>query len=146
MIDRSYDETSYGGRGVKTPVSETIMVHEVPTTSSESYDVKEADSSCGSSSSSEGRCLTTVMLRNIPSRYSTKDLCEILHRDGFEAGSHYDFVYLPLALPVWPGCLAPPCVRPETALTKTSSSETGEPCELNAIGRKNGGRSWLAEC
>ncbi|KAF4655191.1 hypothetical protein FOL47_009546 [Perkinsus chesapeaki] len=101
-IDRSsYDETALvGRRGAKSPVSETdILVHDVPTTSSESYEgVKEEvddDDSCCGSSSSERRCLTTVMLRNIPSRYSTKDLCEILHRDGFEAGSHYDFVYLP---------------------------------------------------
>ncbi|KAF4655802.1 hypothetical protein FOZ61_007373 [Perkinsus olseni] len=39
--------------------------------------------------------LTTVMLRNIPSRYSSKDFCEVLRATGFEPGVHYDFVYLP---------------------------------------------------
>ncbi|KAF4699304.1 hypothetical protein FOZ63_034072 [Perkinsus olseni] len=62
---------------------------DVATTSSE----VEGDDDDGSTATTAR--LTTVMLRNIPSRYSSKDFCEVLRGKGFEPGVHYDFVYLP---------------------------------------------------
>lgn len=76
------------GFGVELATSSAIAVHETEGSHSVSTVAATPPPEL------EGRCLTTVMLRNIPNNFTQSSIVELLNKNGF-AGL-YDFVYLPM--------------------------------------------------